>query len=92
MKGVGVIITDLKIVLYVYKLAHRLCKCYLPLVISSAFITAIQPLINLMMLKLVIDELTGAKRIPYFMILVGAAISANFILNLLQNILNLNYS
>lgn len=87
MKGVGVIITDLKIVLYVYKLAHRLCKCYLPLVISSAFITAIQPLINLMMLKLVIDELTGAKRIPYFMILVGVAISANFILNLLQNIL-----
>lgn len=87
MKGLGVIITDLKIVLYVYKLAHRLCKSYLPLVISSAFVTAIQPLINLMMLKFIIDELTGAKRIPYFIILVGIAISANFILNLLQNIL-----
>lgn len=87
MKGLGVIITDLKIVLYVYKLAHRLCKSYLPLVISSAFVTAIQPLINLMMLKFIIDELTGAKRIPYFIILVGIAMSASFILNVLQNIL-----
>lgn len=87
MKGLGLMITDLKIVLYVYKLAHRLCKSYLPLVISSAFVTAVQPLINMMMLKLVIDELTGAQRIPYFIGLVGIAMSANFILNVLQNIL-----
>ena len=87
MKGLGLMITDLKIVLYVYKLAHRLCKSYLPLVISSAFVTAVQPLINMMMLKLVIDELTGAQRIPYFIGLVGIAMSANFILNALQNIL-----
>lgn len=87
MKGLGLLITDLKIVLYVYKLAHRLCKSYLPLVISSAFVTAVQPLINMMMLKLVIDELTGAQRIPYFIGLVGIAMSANFILNVLQNIL-----
>ena len=87
MKGLGLMITDLKIVLYVYKLAHRLCKSYLPLVISSSFVTAVQPLINMMMLKFIIDELTGAKRIPYFIILVGIAMSANFILNVLQNIL-----
>lgn len=87
MKGLGLMITDLKIVLYVYKLAHRLCKSYLPLVISSSFVTAVQPLINMMMLKLVIDELTGAQRIPYFIGLVGIAMSANFILNVLQNIL-----
>lgn len=87
MKGLGLMITDLKIVLYVYKLAHRLCKSYLPLVISSSFVTAIQPLINLMMLKFIIDELTGAQRIPYFIGLVGIAMSANFILNVLQNIL-----
>lgn len=87
MKGLGLMITDLKIVLYVYKLAHRLCKSYLPLVISSSFVTAIQPLINLMMLKFVIDELTGTKRIPYFIGLVGIAMSANFILNILQNML-----
>lgn len=87
MKGLGLMITDLKIVLYVYKLAHRLCKSYLPLVITSAFVTAIQPLINLMMLKFVIDELTGTKRIPYFIGLVGIAMSANFILNILQNML-----
>ena len=87
MKGLGLMITDLKIVLYVYKLAHRLCKSYLPLVISSSFVTAVQPLINLMMLKFMIDELTGAQRIPYFIGLVGIAMSANFILNVLQNIL-----
>lgn len=87
MKGLGLMITDLKIVLYVYKLAHRLCKSYLPLVISSSFVTAVQPLINMMMLKFIIDELTGAQRIPYFIILVGIAMSANFILNVLQNIL-----
>ena len=87
MKGLGLMITDLKIVLYVYKLAHRLCKSYLPLVISSSFVTAVQPLINMMMLKFIIDELTGAQRIPYFIGLVGIAMSANFILNVLQNIL-----
>ena len=87
MKGLGLMITDLKIVLYVYKLAHRLCKSYLPLVISLSFVTAVQPLINMMMLKFIIDELTGAQRIPYFIGLVGIAMSANFILNVLQNIL-----
>lgn len=87
MKGLGLMITDLKIVIYVYKLAHRLCKSYLPLVISSSFVTAVQPLINMMMLKFIIDELTGAQRIPYFIGLVGIAMSANFILNVLQNIL-----
>lgn len=84
MKMLGPIIADFKIVIYVYRLAHRISKSYLPIVISASLVNALMPFLNLIMLKHVIDELTGEQRLNVFVILVAIAVVGNFILNALQ--------
>lgn len=84
MKRFETIIKDFKIVLYVYRLAHRISKTYLPLVIGSSLVTAVMPFMNLIMLKLVMDELTGQKRIDQFILLVLVTMVGNFVLNVMQ--------
>lgn len=84
MKMLGPIIADFKIVIYVYRLAHRISKSYLPIVISASLVNALMPFLNLIMLKHVIDELTGGQRLNIFVILVAIAVVGNFVLNALQ--------
>lgn len=89
MKMLGPIIADFKIVIYVYRLAHRISKSYLPIVISASSVNALMPFLNLIMLKHVIDELTGGQRLNIFVILVAIAVVGNFVLNALQRALQI---
>ncbi len=78
---------DLKVIVFILKLAHRISKTYIPVVIASSVVTACMPFLNLIMMKLVIDELTGLRRVDVFIMLVFIVASGNFILNILSRCL-----
>lgn len=78
---------DLKVIVFILKLAHRISKTYIPVVIASSVVTACMPFLNLIMMKLVIDELTGLRRVDVFIMLVCIVASGNFILNILSRCL-----
>lgn len=72
---------DLNVIFFLFRLAHQISKTYLPIVITSSIVTALMPFLNLVMMKLVIDELTGSRRIEVFIWLVGIVVLGNLVLN-----------
>ena len=78
---------DLKVMMFILKLAQKISKTYLPVVISSSIVTALMPFLNLIMMKLVIDELMGLRRLDVFITLVLIVASGNFILSCLSRCL-----
>ncbi|MFR7897260.1 hypothetical protein [Turicibacter sanguinis] len=72
---------DLNVIFFLFRLVYQISKTYLPIVITSSIMTALMPFLNLVMMKLVIDELTGSRRIEVFMWLVGIVVLGNLVLN-----------
>lgn len=72
---------DLNVIFFLFQLAYQISKTYLPIVITSSIVTALMPFLNLVMMKLVIDELTGSRRIEVFIWLVGIVVLGNLVLN-----------
>lgn len=56
---------DWKVIFFLLQLAHKISKTYIPVVITSSVVTAFMPFLNLVMMKMVIDELTGLRRVMF---------------------------
>lgn len=78
---------DFKVIFFILRLAHRISKTYIFIVITSSVVTAVMPFLNLVMMKLVIDELMGARRIETFVWLVAIVALGNFLLNVISRCL-----
>lgn len=69
------------------KLTSKMSKGYIGLVIINAVITAVMPLINIVMPKFLIDELIGLKRMDVLIKLVLIIVITNMVVSLLCKIL-----
>ena len=81
---INVLKKDFGVMIHFLKLAHRIDKIYIPLLICSGIVKALTLFINIIMPKYIIDELLGEKRIEVFIILVAIIILGNRALNLLN--------
>ncbi len=75
---------SLRILHYFLKLTHRVYKQYIPTLLLSSFFKAITPFINIIIPKYIIDELLGQQRVEAFVPLIGALITGNFLLNIIN--------
>jgi ATP-binding cassette subfamily B protein/ATP-binding cassette subfamily C protein len=75
---------DLQIGLRFYKLVYRLYPAYLPKAFLAAFLQALVPFINVILPKLIIDELLGAQRASLLLQLVLFVALGNGILNVIN--------
>lgn len=78
---------DLKVIFFLFRLVSEISKTYIPIAITSAILTALMPFLNLVVMKWVIDELTGERRIAVFITLVLVVALGNFVLNSLSRCL-----
>lgn len=72
---------DINTAKHFLKTTHKISKSYIPILIISSIFKALNPFINIIMPKYIIDELINQKRIQVFIILVLITIVGNFILN-----------
>lgn len=80
--------TDFNIIKYFLKLSNSISKEYLPVAIISSIFKALQPMINIIMPKFIIDELIGGKRVEVFIKLILITIIANAIISVITSLLN----
>ncbi|HAX72078.1 MAG TPA: ABC transporter ATP-binding protein [Firmicutes bacterium] len=78
------IIKDINISLHFIKLAHRISKTYLPIMVLQSIFKAALPFINIIMPKFIIDELTGAQRVDVLMQYVCIVALSNMVLNVIN--------
>ncbi len=79
---------DVRTVAYFLGQCHRLSRTYLPLLCANALVGVMIPLVNVVMPKYVIDELTGAQRPRVFVALVLVILLLNGGLALLNTWFN----
>jgi ABC-type multidrug transport system fused ATPase/permease subunit len=75
---------DLETTLYFLKLAHRISKSYIPILLLSSIFKAVTPFINIILPKFIIEELLGPQRIDRFLLLVSIIVIGNGALNLIN--------
>ncbi len=80
----GSIQKDFQVAFHFYQLAFRLKKSYLFLVSAAAFFQALTPFLNVIVPKLIIDELMASQRLPVLLHLIALVTLGNGLLNLLN--------
>lgn len=75
---------DFNILIHFFKLAHKISKTYIPILLFSAVFKGAVPFINVIMPKYIIDELIGLKRVDVLAKYVIFTIIINFILSMVN--------
>lgn len=76
---------DLDVIIFILKLINKFSKSFIPIALVASIFKAVVPFVNIIMPKLIIDELMGARRPQMFILLIGTTIFANFILSLINS-------
>lgn len=79
--------SDLYIIGHFFKLANGISKSYIPILFLSSLFSAMVPFLNIIMPKYIIDELLGEKRVRILILLVIFTILGNFLLSLINRVL-----
>jgi ATP-binding cassette subfamily B protein/ATP-binding cassette subfamily C protein len=79
---------NFKLLVYFLGVLQRFSKKFIPISIAVALLQGLSPLVNIIVPKLIIDELLGAQEIQRLVLLVGVLAGANLILKLLEVTLN----
>lgn len=74
-----------QILKYFFKLTNNLSKTYIPKTIFASIFKALTPFLNIIMLKLVIDELMGDKDVNKLIFYVGILAIGNLILKIISS-------
>jgi len=82
------VINNLKTIQYFIKETNKISKKYIPMLILTSAIRAINPFIIVIMPKFIIDELLGKQRINNLIILVTLTIMLNFIFSFINRFLD----
>ena len=79
---------NFKLLLYFLKVLKRTSSTFLPISISITIVQGVSPLINIIIPKLIIDELLGSKDIPTLVFLVATLAGANLLIKIIEISLN----
>ncbi|MDY6873520.1 MAG: ABC transporter ATP-binding protein [Chloroflexota bacterium] len=79
---------NFKLLVYFLGVIRKFSKKFIPLSIAIALLQGLSPLVNIIVPKLIIDELLGAQDVQRLVVLVGILAGANLILKLLEVTLN----
>ena len=79
---------DLRVAIRFFKMAHGINKAYLPLQAAAALAGAARAFPAVIFPKLIIDELTGAQRVPVFLLLCGGFLLLTVLIEQLGTFLN----
>ena len=76
-----------KLLFFILKVINRYSKAFLPVSLVIALVQGLSPLVNIIVPKLIIDELLGAQDVQRLIWLVALLAGANLILKLIETIL-----
>ena len=76
-----------KLLIYFLKIIHRHSKAFLPVSLVIALVQGLSPLVNIIVPKLIIDELMGARELQKLVMLVLILGGANLILKVIETFL-----
>ena len=76
-----------KLLIFILKVINRISKTFLPVSFGIALVQGISPLVNIIIPKLIIDELIGAQDIHRLIRLVALLAGANLVLKLIETVL-----
>ena len=81
-----------KLLIFFLKVLQRFSRSFLPISILIALVQGLAPLVNIIIPKLIIDELLGAQDIQRLILLVAVLAGANLVLKLIETVLTRNKS
>ena len=79
-----------KLLIFILKAIHGYSKTFLPVSLFIALVQGVSPLVNIIVPKLIIDELLGAQDIHRLIRLVALLAGINLLLKLIETVLTRN--
>ena len=79
---------NFKLLIYLLGFLQRTSKKFLPISLLLALVQGVSPLVNIIVPKLIIDELLGKKQVQTLILLIAVLAGANLLLKLIEVTLN----